>query len=55
MVLRPVVPALPIETEIAVAYLPQPANALVEPFVEVVRDVVAKRAGPKAVRRAAAG
>jgi DNA-binding transcriptional LysR family regulator len=55
MVLRPVVPALPIETEIAVAYLPQPAHALVEPFVEVVRDVVAKRAGPKAVRRAAAG
>ena len=44
MVFRPVVPALPIEMEIAVAYKAQPASELVTMFVEVVRDVVAAKA-----------
>jgi DNA-binding transcriptional LysR family regulator len=41
MVFRPVVPALPIEMEIALAYKPEPASELVTMFVEVVREVVA--------------
>jgi DNA-binding transcriptional LysR family regulator len=40
MVFRPVVPALPIEMEIALAYKPEPASELVTMFVEVVREVV---------------
>jgi DNA-binding transcriptional LysR family regulator len=42
MALRPVVPALPIETEIALAYKPQPASELVRLFVEVVKEVVGR-------------
>ena len=42
IVFRPVVPALPIETQIAVAYKPQPASELVLMFVEVVKEVVAR-------------
>ena len=41
MVFRPVVPALPIEMEIALAYKPQPATELVMLFVEVVKEVMA--------------
>jgi DNA-binding transcriptional LysR family regulator len=44
MVFRPVVPALPIEMEIALAYQPQPASELVRLFVEVVKKVVAGHA-----------
>ena len=42
MVFRPVVPALPIEMEIALAYKPQPASELVLLFVEVVKEVMAR-------------
>ena len=42
MVFRPVVPALPIEMEIALAYKPQPATELVLLFVEVVKEVMAR-------------
>ena len=44
MVFRPVVPALPIEMEIALAYKPQPASELVLLFVEVVKTVMAGHA-----------
>jgi DNA-binding transcriptional LysR family regulator len=49
MVFRPVVPALPIEMEIALAYQPESASELVLLFVEVVKEVVARKAGPVAV------
>jgi DNA-binding transcriptional LysR family regulator len=42
MILRPVVPALPIEMEIALAYKPQPASELVLLFVDVVKEVMAR-------------
>jgi DNA-binding transcriptional LysR family regulator len=47
IVFRPVVPALPIDMEIALAYKPQPASELVLQFVEVAKDVVALEAAPK--------
>jgi DNA-binding transcriptional LysR family regulator len=43
MVFRPVVPALPIEMEIALAYQPEPASELVLLFVEVVKEVMGRQ------------
>jgi hypothetical protein len=53
MVLRPVTPALPhIDMHIALAYKPQSTSELVPLFVDVVREVVRKDSGPKALRAA---
>jgi DNA-binding transcriptional LysR family regulator len=53
IVVRPITPALPhIQTHIALAYKPQSTNELVPLFVDVVREVVKKRSGPKPLRAA---
>jgi DNA-binding transcriptional LysR family regulator len=52
MVLRPVVPALHIDMEIALAYKPQSTCELVPLFVEVVKAVVERHTRPKPMRLA---
>jgi DNA-binding transcriptional LysR family regulator len=52
MVLRPVVPGLHIEMEIAVAYKPQSTSDLVPQFVDVVKDVLQRQTRPKPMRLA---
>src|SRR5688572_25510057 len=52
MVLRPVVPALHIDMEIALAYKPQSTCELVPLFVAVVQAVVGRHARPKPMRLA---
>ena len=54
MVLRPVVPALHIEMEIALAYKPQSTSDLVPLFVDVVKEVVQRQARPKPMLLASA-